>query len=152
MYRAGLLKRIKISPPLPSLIILWSVSEVFPHILRHSVELVYDPSFTSSCSDFQVVSHIFPGSFSNSFSRKFTSSSLCFSVPTMGETSVSISARIRWIDGALALSLTQTCCLPDNFRLFKRQFIHARGYYAVSFIFYFIQRILNLSNWFFILE
>lgn len=33
-------------------------------------------------------------------------SSDCFSLPTMGETTVSMSARIMWIDGALAFMRT----------------------------------------------
>ena len=57
------------------------------------------PSFTSSLRDLpkMLLCHILMGSSSNSLSRYFTKSSDCFSVPTTGLTSVSISALIKCI-------------------------------------------------------
>ena len=90
-------KIIQISPPEPSLIMrvsvscsfFWASSGILPSLPRR-------PSFTSSCSDFPKMldCHIFFGSVSNSLSRYDTSSSDCFSEPTIGLTSVSMSARI----------------------------------------------------------
>lgn len=91
-------KIMQISPPLPSLMILDRVSCNF--CLASSgilSSLVCRPSFISSFKDLPkiLLCHIFIGSSSNSLRRYFTRSSDCFSVPTTGLTSVSISARIR---------------------------------------------------------
>ncbi len=89
---------MQISPPLPSLMILDRVSCSF--CLASSgilSSLVCNPSLTNSLRDFPniLLCHIFIGSSSNSLRRYFTRSSDCFSVPTTGLTSVSISALIR---------------------------------------------------------
>ena len=91
---------IQISPPEPSFMIFERVSCSF--CLASSgilSSLVCNPSFTSSFSDLpkMLLCQILIGSSSNSLSRYFTKSSDCFSVPTTGLTSVSISARIRCI-------------------------------------------------------
>ena len=88
---------MQISPPLPSLMIFCRVSRSL-YLASSGIldSLLWRPSFTSSWSDLPkiFVSHMDFGFSSNSFRRKCTSSSDCFSVPTIGETSVSMSARI----------------------------------------------------------
>lgn len=103
---------IQISPPEPSFIIFvrvsWSLNLASSGILP---SLPLKPSFTSSWSDLpkMFVSHIDLGFSSNSFRRKCTSSSDCFSVPTMGDTSVSMSALIICIISSKTKSLIVFC-------------------------------------------
>ena len=99
-YRLFIYKIMQIKPPLPSLMILDRVSCNF--CLASSGILssfVCNPSLTNSLSDLpkMLLCQIFMGSSSNSLSRYFTKSSDCFSVPTTGLTSVSISALIKCI-------------------------------------------------------
>ena len=91
---------IQISPPLPSFMIFERVSCSFWRASSGILSsFVWSPSFTSSFKDLPkiLLCQILIGSSSNSLSRYFTKSSDCFSVPTTGLTSVSISARIRCI-------------------------------------------------------
>lgn len=100
---------MQIKPPLPSFIILSNVSCNFSCASSGIfISFVCKPSFTSSCRLLPNIfdSHIFFGSFSNSESNDSTNSYDCFSLPTIGDTSVSISALIMCIDGAFALSFT----------------------------------------------
>lgn len=122
---------MQIRPPLPSLIILESVSCSF--CLASSGILssfVCSPSFTSSFKDLpnMLLCHILVGSSSNSLSRYLTSSSDCFSVPTTGLTSVSISARIRCIVRYklrfLINSYFMMCILP-HFSTNCKAFLHS---------------------------
>ena len=91
---------IQISPPEPSLMIFESVSCSFWRASSGILSsLVCRPSFTSSFKDLPniLLCHILIGSSSNSLSRYLTKSSDCFSVPTTGLTSVSMSALIKCI-------------------------------------------------------
>ena len=65
------------------------------------------------------------GSFWNSSNRYLTSSSLCFSVPTTGETSVSMSTRIRCRTGRVGLQPdAEAAALLDDLRLLQGQLAH----------------------------
>ena len=102
-------RMMQISPELPSLMMRSKVSRSFPRAASGIwLSLLDSPSLTSSCRDFPKIldSQIFDSSPSNSCSRYSTSSSDCFSLPTVGEIVVLISAFIIWMDGADAVSLT----------------------------------------------
>ena len=100
---------MQINPPEPSFTIFSNVCWIF--ICASSgiqASFACNPSFTSSCRllpkmlEFQISL----GLFSNCESRDFTKSSLCFSLPTIGEISVSTSVLIKWIEGAFAFNFT----------------------------------------------
>ena len=100
---------IHINPPDPSFTILSSVCcNLTCASSGIQANLFCNPSFTRSCKLFPKMfeSQIFFGSFSNSERRYLTNSSDCFSLPTIGETSVSTSVLIKWIEGALAFNFT----------------------------------------------
>ena len=82
-----------------------SVSQSFMRASAGSFEsFAFSPSLTSSCSDFPNMfdSHIFSGELSKSAISDITSSSDCFSEPTIGATSVFICVFIRCIEEAAA--------------------------------------------------
>ena len=120
---------IHISPPEPSLMIFERVSCSF--CLASSGILssfVCSPSFTSSFKDFpkMLLCQILIGSSSNSLSRYFTKSSDCFSVPTTGLTSVSISARIKCITRYKPKCLTTfdfMMCILTHFQRICKAFL-----------------------------
>ena len=91
---------IQIRPLQPSLMIRSMVS---CSLMRASpgirLSLLCSPSLTSSCRLLPKMfdCQIFSGESSNSLSRYMTRSSDCFSLPTMGATSVVMSARIRCV-------------------------------------------------------
>src|SRR5699024_6689830 len=99
----------QIKPPLLSFIILSNALLIF---CRASSGIVFNLpcncSFTKSYNDFpnKLDCQIFDGSPSNSSKKYLTNSSLCFSVPIRGDTSVVISHLKKCKEGALAFSFT----------------------------------------------
>lgn len=94
---------IHINPPDPSFTILSSVCcNLTCASSGIHANLFCNPSFTRSCRLFPKMfeSQIFFGSFSNSERRYLTNSSDCFSLPTIGETSVSTSVLIKCMTGS----------------------------------------------------
>ena len=129
---------IQINPPLPSLIIFCSVSCSLycasPLILY---SLLCSPSLTSSCSDLPNIfdSHIFFGFSSNSFNKSCINSSDCFSVPTIGDTTVSMSARIICMISSKPKSLIVFCfmmCIIADILQFVEWFLKFSTVYHKS--------------------
>src|SRR5699024_5623091 len=94
---------LAMSPHDPSLIIhskvsfnlylaFYGISEILPWIPSRTIELNDLPKISDS--------HMESGSSSKSCIKYLTSSSLCFSVPIIGENSDSTSTLIIWMEGA----------------------------------------------------